>query len=1053
MAGTHQARSARRAVTPGGMGVTPPWVAAAIAAVALLATACSSGDQKAAAKSTTTVTVHAEAQAAGATPRDEAIEAEMQARGVTVDGARALYAAVIGKLPGVPDPPGPPSTSQSGTRALGAILSVFDQLTPGQQKVVLDHMGVGAADETRSDVLPRDDPPDPSGPNATTTTAHGRSAMARLRPAVRSGQTPPAAFFDPYVAWANHAIAGHTGAPQIPKIRIHVDDTTTPSAVADTIYFDKTDIPLTQGKKYFDNGAMLDACQITVYAEKFKGFDPAAITSVLSHEVFHCYQQRKAGSLAKSVTVAGWLVDGEATWVMMELVPSAVYPQLQAHWAKYVTTPQHRPLFTRAYDAVGFFGHIEDMEGPEQIWPRLLQAYSDGIGGANEAGFATMLQGVEDVVMDFWGASYWRKFPDKVIWDMLGPGKANLPGYGAAPEPVTVGKSQTVALAKVDPYENLPVRVVATTEIVEVVNGRGHLAVASGDLNDIIPAGSSVFYCVQDTPCVCPKGTTGTPPPAVQAGGGGLALGLTGARTGSSGQVRGYSLDDYCKKDPKSPGKPPPGGAGGGSPPGGDAPGGRVYADPHMRTYDGRRYDLQAVGEFTLTQSTTDDFDVQARMAPLFPGAPATNTVAVATMVGTDRITLAMSDVDPTKERHLVVKVNGNEVPSGALPKLAAGSLRRVRGVNGESVDVAYPDGSTMRVRLGAALDVAMVPADARKGKLTGLLGDFNGVGPDDPTIGKGGAALSAAPSFDEVYTQLAPAWRLTQEQSLFDYAAGESTATFTDTNFPDRTLRASDRAIADAKAYCTALGVTDKGLYDDCVFDESNTHDRHTAYAYQEQQRFLAWSASAASGPAAPVGEATTHEGKVTSTKDRLSYEVKLAKGDIIDIGGDETACHSDPHLAAQLTDPSGGLVDTAGDVCTFGRVEAKATGTYKLTMNSLGEADTGGWRFAVTPVRADRLGDVGTGKPISGTIAERAEHDVWRFQGSAGRKLTLTGADCAAPIGVHLVAPDGTLEAPFSSLCDVTGVVLRSSGPYELVVNADNNRTGDYTATLSLE
>lgn len=1047
--GTGRSQARGHVVETGSAPILPTLIVPTLIVLALVSPGCSSrGAAKVDRASTTTASRGADRE-----PRDEAIEESIRTKGVTLDTARALYAAVIGPLPGVKDPPGPPSTSQSGTRAIGRILSVYDRLNPAQQDAVLARMGVGKPESTRFDVAPSEDAPDPIEVPGPTTTLHGRSVPLHERRPLRSDTIPPASFFAPYVVWANKAIASRTGAPQIPKIRIYVDDSSTPSAVAATTFFDRTELPFTDGRKYLDDGSMLDACQITVYVEKLKGFDPAAIASVLSHEVFHCYQQRRVGSLAKSVSVAGWLHDGEATWVMMELVPTAVFGQLQAHWARYVTTPQHRALFTRTYDAVGFFGHIEDMEGPELIWPRLLGAFADGVGGADAAAFTTMVQGVEDVVMDFWGASYWRKFPNRVIWDMLGPGKGNLPAFGAAPEQISVGRSQAVLLPTVEPYENLPVRVTSSTEIVEVVNGRGHLAVASGEhLNDVIPAGSSVFYCLQDEPCVCPSGTSGSPPPAVEAGGGGLALGLTGARTGASGQVRGYSLEDYCRKDPVPPGRPPAPKGGGGSP-GGDPPGGRVYADPHLRTFDGRRFDLQAVGEFVLTRSTVDGFEIQVRTAAMFPGVAATNTVAVATRSGTDRISVAIGDPDPTSGgRDLAVLVNGVEAPSGSAPKLAAGSLRRVRGVNGESVDLTYADGSTMQLRLGAALDVAVQPSAARRGQLTGLLGNFNGVEADDPTIGPDGAPLSASPSFDEVYAHLAPAWRLSGAASLFDYRRGEDTSTFTDTNFPDRTLRASDRAVADAKAYCKAIGITDDGLFDDCVFDEANTHDRRTARAYQEQQRLAAWSSAATPPRTSSPGAVRTFEGHVGSTDDRPRYELRLKDGDIVDIGGDESICRSDPHLAAELTDPSGNPIGTAGEVCTFGRVEAKVAGTYALTLNSLGEASSGGWKFAVTPVRSDRVGDAVPGSALSGTITERAERDRWRFSASAGQSVALSGVGCVGPVGVHLMAPDGTLQAPFTSLCDLNAVILPTTGTYELVVNSDGNRTGAYTATLSI-
>ena len=45
-----------------------------------------------------------------------------------------------------------------------------------------------------------------------------------------------------------------------------------------------------------------------------------------------------------------------------------------------------------------------------------------------------------------------------------------------------------------------------------------------------------------------------------------------------------------------------------------------TYGDPHQMTFSRAEYDFQAVGEFTLVKSTTDDLEIQVRQAP-FPGA------------------------------------------------------------------------------------------------------------------------------------------------------------------------------------------------------------------------------------------------------------------------------------------------------------------------------------------------------------------------------------------------------------------------------------------------
>jgi hypothetical protein len=46
--------------------------------------------------------------------------------------------------------------------------------------------------------------------------------------------------------------------------------------------------------------------------------------------------------------------------------------------------------------------------------------------------------------------------------------------------------------------------------------------------------------------------------------------------------------------------------------------------DPHFTTYAGIHYDYQGIGNFLLTRSTVDEFDVEVRTRPFYDGAAVT---------------------------------------------------------------------------------------------------------------------------------------------------------------------------------------------------------------------------------------------------------------------------------------------------------------------------------------------------------------------------------------------------------------------------------------------
>src|SRR5262249_43757373 len=81
-----------------------------------------------------------------------------------------------------------------------------------------------------------------------------------------------------------------------------------------------------------------------------------------------------------------------------------------------------------------------------------------------------------------------------------------------------------------------------------------------------------------------------------------------------------------------------------------------------------------------------------------------------------------------------------------------------------------------------------------------------------------------------DLYGTFADDWRISQPASLLDYAAGESTATFTDTAFPPLSISLNDlpQTVLDAAAQATAAsGITDPNLLADAKLDYIATGDK----------------------------------------------------------------------------------------------------------------------------------------------------------------------------------------------------------------------------------
>jgi hypothetical protein len=135
-------------------------------------------------------------------------------------------------------------------------------------------------------------------------------------------------------------------------------------------------------------------------------------------------------------------------------------------------------------------------------------------------------------------------------------------------------------------------------------------------------------------------------------------------------------------------------------------------------------------------------------------------------------------------------------------------------------VTLRWSDGSSLRMRFHS---VVVALADGRRGSVSGLLGDFDGDVADD--LQAGGASLYAdrVLTREEIYDLLAPAWRVTPENSLFTYPDGTASADYLDEDFPSTFAMVdhlSPEVRKSAEQECRERGVDDPTQLANCVLD-----------------------------------------------------------------------------------------------------------------------------------------------------------------------------------------------------------------------------------------
>lgn len=243
---------------------------------------------------------------------------------------------------------------------------------------------------------------------------------------------------------------------------------------------------------------------------------------------------------------------------------------------------------------------------------------------------------------------------------------------------------------------------------------------------------------------------------------------------------------------------------------------GNTHNDPRLGTFDGVGYSFQAVGEFTLVESKTDDFLIQTRQSPASPGSRSVSSnSAVATRLDGKRVGIYAGTDNP-----LLIDGQPTTIPNNGSIAVGDGRIY----LDDNIYTIVYGTGEQLEAKISGnrRIDVKTYLDEDRAGDVQGLLGNSNDDRNDDFALRDGTILQSPIPE-GQIYTTFANNWRITQEESLFDYAEGTDTNSFTDLTFPEGIVGVDDldpEARALAEALVDEAGLTDPILRDNTIVD-----------------------------------------------------------------------------------------------------------------------------------------------------------------------------------------------------------------------------------------
>jgi hypothetical protein len=224
--------------------------------------------------------------------------------------------------------------------------------------------------------------------------------------------------------------------------------------------------------------------------------------------------------------------------------------------------------------------------------------------------------------------------------------------------------------------------------------------------------------------------------------------------------------------------------------------------DPHIKTVDGINYDLQSAGEVVLLRG--QNFELQARQTAVStdsalgpnPHTGLTSCVSVnsaaAVRIGAHRISYQPNLSGEPDPSGLQLRVDGKLTTIGVQGIHLESGGRIIRTAAAGGIQIEAPDGAVVVITPGWwdhyklwYLNIDTSHVRATQGVMGAIApGSWLPALPDGSSLGPRPANLQQR--YNVLYGKFGNAWRVSSANSLFDYAPGTSTGTFTIASWPN---------------------------------------------------------------------------------------------------------------------------------------------------------------------------------------------------------------------------------------------------------------------------